>query len=763
MTFKSKAENLDAIRKDKNFKKYLQVPEFFFFKKKDLKKNKFKIYNFIKKKHCIFRSSSQNEDKVNISNAGFYDSFILKKNSSKKIIDEKLLKISLKLKNNDFILIQRFIFSVNYSGVIFSSDYRTNSPYISIEYDKSGKTNYITSGKKLVELKTIIYKKNFLKKRKFSTIQKIVLKLEKKFNSNRIDIEFAVKGKTFYLFQIRPLPNPYNKSQENLKSSLVNIEKKIKKLKKKKHDLYGSDTIFSNMSDWNPAEIIGNKPSPLAISLYKEIITNTVWAKQRYNYGYKDCHPNVLMFDFLGSPYIDLRTDLNSFLPKSLDAEISNKTINYCIKKLKNNKYLHDKIEFELIETCFTPDTFLKLNEFLSKKDAKNYTGLLLNLTNNIVLQKKLNHDLQQIRDFEIDLVNIKNTNYSSIEKIFKYIYLLKNKGALAFAGIARCAFISKSILDYLHKKTLITDKNYSNFFKSLDTISNKLNSDLYFLTKKNITKKDFLKKYGHIRPSMYDINAKNYSEGFDQYFDLKVIKETKKYENYEIKLAISEKEFKSLGYKFSRSDFLEFCKLSIANRENSKNSFSKGINLIFNELKKLSKELNINQKNLSLIDIDLILNSHSKLKSIKLAKEIKDNIFDNKQNVEILNNLNLPDIIINSDDVYNFDSLVIKENFVTEKMINGNLLHLNNPKSFKKILKNKIVLIESADPGFDFIFSRNIKGFITAFGGANSHMSIRALEQDIPAVIGVGIDKFNKLKNSKKITIDCKNKKIFN
>ena len=37
---------------------------------------------------------------------------------------------------------------------------------------------------------------------------------------------------------------------------------------------------------------------------------------------------------------------------------------------------------------------------------------LLLILTNNIVLQKKLNHDLQQIRkgDFEIDLVNIKNT-----------------------------------------------------------------------------------------------------------------------------------------------------------------------------------------------------------------------------------------------------------------------------------------------------------------------------------------------------------------
>ena len=129
----------------------------------------------------------------------------------------------------------------------------------------------------------------------------------KKFNSNRIDIEFAVKGKTFYFFQIRPLPNPYNKSQENLKSSLVNIEKKLK-AKKEKNMIFMAQIQFSNMSDWNPAEIIGNKPSPLAISLYKEIITNTVWARQRYNYGYKDCHPNVLMFDFLGSPYIDLRT-----------------------------------------------------------------------------------------------------------------------------------------------------------------------------------------------------------------------------------------------------------------------------------------------------------------------------------------------------------------------------------------------------------------------------------------------------------------------
>ena len=35
------------------------------------------------------------------------------------------------------------------------------------------------------------------------------------------------------------------------------------------------------MADWNPAEMIGNKPTNLSISLYAELITDRVWATQR--------------------------------------------------------------------------------------------------------------------------------------------------------------------------------------------------------------------------------------------------------------------------------------------------------------------------------------------------------------------------------------------------------------------------------------------------------------------------------------------------
>ena len=69
--------------------------------------------------------------------------------------------------------------------------------------------------------------------------------------------------------------------------------------------------------------------------------------------------------------------------------------------------------------------------------------------------------------------------------------------------------------------------------------------------------------------------------------------------------------------------------------------------------------------------------------------------------------------------------------------------------------------MIESADPGYDWIFSYNIKGLVTKFGGAASHMSIRASEYSLPAAIGVGEEKFNQLTQSKTVSLDCLNRQI--
>ena len=78
-----------------------------------------------------------------------------------------------------------------------------------------------------------------------------------------------------------------------------------------------------------------------------------------------------------------------------------------------------------------------------------------------------------------------------------------------------------------------------------------------------------------------------------------------------------------------------------------------------------------------------------------------------------------------------------------------------------KTSLKNKIILIPQADPGYDWIFGLGIGGLITKYGGPNSHMAIRAAEINLPSAIGVGELNYNMYKKANTIFLDCENKTI--
>ena len=119
---------------------------------------------------------------------------------------------------------------------------------------------------------------------------------------------------------------------------------------------------------------------------------------------------------------------------------------------------------------------------------------------------------------------------------------------------------------------------------------------------------------------------------------------------------------------------------------------------------------------------------------------------------------IKLPDVITSHKDIYFFEESFNKINFITLETVTGECVELKNKKTTS--LKNKIVLIKNADPGYDYIFNNKIKGLITQYGGSNSHMAIRCLELNIPASIGVGKLQYENLKKSKKILMDC-NKKM--
>ena len=103
---------------------------------------------------------------------------------------------------------------------------------------------------------------------------------------------------------------------------------------------------------------------------------------------------------------------------------------------------------------------------------------------------------------------------------------------------------------------------------------------------------------------------------------------------------------------------------------------------------------------------------------------------------------------------------MVSVPNFVSNEIVDSDTIYLEKGKSSLDI-NNKIVMIDNADPGFDWIFGYKIKGLITKYGGANSHMTIRCNELNIPAAIGCGEIMFKNLLKEKKLSLNCKNKVI--
>ncbi|EDZ60378.1 hypothetical protein PB7211_701 [Candidatus Pelagibacter sp. HTCC7211] len=734
------------------------------------------IINTIKtkfKKKIIFRSSTTFEDTNKQSAAGAFDSVlnINAKNDQEitKSINKVIKSYKKKIKkiSEQQILVQEMIQNIKMSGVIFTGNNLGYENYYTINYDDvTGRTDTVTSGNTAYSNKTLyIYKdkKNFLRSPRFKELISATKEVENCFNTP-LDIEFCMTKKNqLYLFQVRPIVLKKNLSKRFTKKDInkkLELEYyKIKKFFKKKNVpvLNGKTTMFSQMSDWNPAEMIGQFPSKLSYSLYSKLITDRCWLIARKKMGYKFFKDSSLMKSFAGRPYIDIRKSLNSLLPKDLNKNISQELIDKSILKLKVHPSSHDKIEFDLFPTCFS---------FQIKKKLKNLG------------YKKNHHDIEN-KLLKIFLINLKNKNHGSIKYNLKKIEILNKKqkeknydkkfnvlsikgiikdlkkyGIIPFSILARHGFVAKDILISLKEIKILSEIDVENFLRSFSTVTTDFLNDQVLLKNKQLSYKGFLNKYGHLRAGTYDIKSNNYSKMSKKILINDDVTHIIKHAKFNLSNNKKKKIQKLLNKKMINlnvAQLFEYIEASIKSREYAKFIFTKSINIILEKITNFAKYQKVKTKEIENLTIDQLMNLSNSPKTI-----IKDKIEKNTKESELNKIIKLPEIIVEDKNAYVGASVVSIPNFVTEKNITGKILFLDN--KIENNLDNKIILLENADPGFDFIFSFKINGLITKYGGANSHMTIRCNELNIPAAIGCGEAIFEKIKRSKKINLNCKN-----
>lgn len=714
--------------------------------------------------YLIVRSSSSEEDRINFSGAGKYESILnVDAVSLEGAIDQVVSSYDNEAFDNE-VLVQPMLDNVVFSGVAFSHDPNTCAPYRIINYSEGSDTTLVTSGNG-GEMVQIAAQPGRSEIPIFQKILTLVDELLKIFDGEPIDLEFAItkhlSAETLWLLQVRPLILPAAPElQEEQSKRLKILESRLKKAMRPNPFLLGDTTVFGVMPDWNPAEIIGIRPKPLALSLYRDLFTDSIWAYQRHNYGYRNLRSHRLMPNFFGLPYIDVRVSFNSFVPELLDDSVGNRLVDYYIDKLIKRPNLHDKVEFEIVWSCFTFDLEEKLKILpesqFSMDDRKKIADSLRNLTNSVLNPKTgmWRRDAEKLDLLAKRRAVLKNSDMSKSDRVYWLIEDMKRYGTLPFAGLARTGFMAVQILRSLVDVKIFSKQDYDKFMASLHTISSQMVADRF-----KLSKSEFLGIYGHLRPGTYDIMSARYDESPDLYFDWnKPPPEPTPTESF----SLSAGQFDSIAelliesrLQTSPNDLLEFLKSAIELREYAKFEFSHNLSDAMLLMKDIGLENNLSAREIAYCDISAFQELHVSACDVRWL--LQQSAEKGKQGYAETRKLSLPPLITSPNDVNIFHWPESEPNFITQKHVTARVADVSKNET----LENAIVCILSADPGFDWLFSHSIAGLITAWGGANSHMAIRASELGLPAVIGAGIKLFDRWSKADRLHIDCAGRKV--
>ncbi|ELY64734.1 PEP-utilizing enzyme [Natronococcus jeotgali] len=122
-----------------------------------------------------------------------------------------------------------------------------------------------------------------------------------------------------------------------------------------------------------------------------------------------------------------------------------------------------------------------------------------------------------------------------------------------------------------------------------------------------------------------------------------------------------------------------------------------------------------------------------------------------------------MPPLLTSESDFLAFDRPARDPTFVTDRTVSGEVVPIEDADVTELSLADKIAIVPQADPGYDWLFGHDIAGFVTMYGGVNSHMAVRAAEFSIPAAIGVGESRYEDIRQRDRVELDCGGMRIRN
>jgi phosphohistidine swiveling domain-containing protein len=331
--------------------------------------------------------------------------------------------------------------------------------------------------------------------------------------------------------------------------------------------------------------------------------------------------------------------------------------------------------------------------------------------------------------------------------------------GTIPFSILARHGFIARTILLSLQHAGIITKDEMDQFQEAIQTVASNLVDDMHALQLGELTNTQFISRYGHLRPGTYDIRSHRYDQMGDistgtplpQSKDRARLFKFSIQQQQQVNTLLMDNGFDD----FKADDLLDYMREAIIGREYGKFIFTRSVSDMLELIANFAEENGLSRDTISHVPLNSILNIIKSSSEKSIGENLREISRQEEKKHQISIMIRLPQVLTDQAGVHIVPFQVSHPNFITHKKVTAETLILQSEIS-KLSLKNKIVIIEGADPGFDWIFSQEIAGLITKYGGVNSHMAIRCAEFAIPAAIGCGEQRYELLLKSNKAHLDC-------
>jgi phosphohistidine swiveling domain-containing protein len=471
------------------------------------------------------------------------------------------------------------------------------------------------------------------------------------------------------------------------------------------------------------------------------------------------------MVTFGGHPYIDVRACFNSFIPAAIPDQLAERLVDHYLDLLEDQPHLHDKVEFAVAFTCLDFDFDKRsrrlLQDGFSEADLVTLRTALVGIT--LQAPSRCQVQLDQIATLQKRFHRVMEADLDPLARAFALIEDCRRYGTLPFAHLARAAFVATSLLRSLEQTGVTTGQQTDSFLKSLNTVGGSFELHGWEVAEGGLAWEEFVNRYAHLRPGTYEVTSPSYGEDPERYLRPMVRArpprslggQSKSFWDGDTMIRI-QGALSSAGLPWTVEGFEGFLRQAIEGREYSKFVFSRNLSATLDELVKFGNKAGVDRGQLSHIGIQQLLTLHTGMSVADAGSWLIEQAKEGEQWHRTAQALELSPLLCERDDIFTYERHPSQPNFVTRGRVVAEAIDLADPPAGNPDLKGLIVLIPQADPGFNWLFGRGIAGLITMYGGANSHMTIRAAELGLPAAVGVGQALYDQLVGAKVLELDC-------